>query len=411
MVVKQRFDKKLAQLGFAAAWGFWFGALGGGPSFATAREADSHTFPITVVDNRIFVDVKLDGTGPYKFILDSGGGQGAVLDTALFRHLGLASTAESQARGAGENTQRALHGTLKALAVDDLRIPNLSVLALDLAPLAGVIGFPQLDGVLGDDLFRRYVVHVDYERSELRIESPQHFRIPRGGLVVPISLYKNFIPVTTGSLDGIPGRFAIDLGDRSALTLFGPFWRAHRIDERDGPAYDAMTGYGIGGPINAKLTRVRELKFGQVSLANPVARLSLQRRGGFADSQLAGSVGGAILSLFEVIFDYPHGRIILVPRSTAPEHATDRSGAWFAVDASGIYVYAVAPGTPAEEAGLQAKDRVVEINGVASRSFDVFELRGLASDPRASELALEVDRSGERLGKTLRLRDLIHGAR
>jgi hypothetical protein len=204
---------------------------------------------------------------------------------------------------------------------------------------------------------------------------------------------------------------AIDLGDRSALTLFGPFWRAHRIDEVDGPAYDAMTGYGIGGPINAKLTRVRELKFGQISVANPVTRLSLQQRGAFADSKIAGSVGGAILSRFEVIFDYPHGRIILIPRPDAPEQATDRSGAWFAVDASGIYVYAVAPGTPAAEAGLQVRDRVVEINGVASGAFDVFELRGLASDLRTDELALLVERSGSRLGKTLRLRDLIPGAR
>jgi PDZ domain/Aspartyl protease len=409
--MKPRTDMKLGQLALAATCGFWFGALGLGPSLAAARDTDVHTFPITIVDNRIFVDVKLDGTGRYKFILDSGGGRGAVLDAALFRRLGLVSTAESQERGAGESTQRALHGTLKALAVDDFRIPNLSVIGLDLAPLAGVIGFPQLDGVLGDDLFRRYVVYVNYQRNELQIESPRHFRIPRGGLVVPIRLYQNFIPVATGSVDGIPGSIAIDLGDRSALTLFGPFWMAHRIDEVDGPAYDAMTGYGIGGPINAKLTRVRELKFGQISVANPVTRLSLQQRGAFADSKIAGSVGGAILSRFEVIFDYPHGRIILIPRPDAPEQATDRSGAWFAADASGIYVYAVAPGTPAAEAGLQVRDRVVEINGVASGAFDVFELRGLASDLRTDELALVVGRSGSRLGKTLRLRDLIPGAR
>ena len=127
------------------------------------HDGDVATLPITIVDNRVIVDVTLNGSGPYKFILDSGAGRGAVLDAALFAHLGLTSNAESQESGAGEKTQRALHGTLASLAIGlgDLRFSKLPIRAVDLAPLAGVIGFPQLDGVLGDDLFRRYVVHVD----------------------------------------------------------------------------------------------------------------------------------------------------------------------------------------------------------------------------------------------------------
>ena len=159
-----------------AACGICLGAFIAEPSFAVTHDGDVATLPITIVDNRVIVDVTLNGSGPYKFILDSGAGRGAVLDAALFAHLGLTSNAESQESGAGEKTQRALHGTLASLAIGlgDLRFSKLPIRAVDLAPLAGVIGFPQLDGVLGDDLFRRYVVHVDYGSpgASSRISAP-----------------------------------------------------------------------------------------------------------------------------------------------------------------------------------------------------------------------------------------------
>ena len=245
------------------------------------------------------------------------------------------------------------------------------------------------------------------DRQELRVESARHFRIPPRALAVPIRLYQDFIPVTTGSVDGIPGDIAIDLGGRSALTLFGPFWRAHRLDEMHGPTFDAMTGYGIGGPIKAKLTRIQELKFGEVSVAESRNEVVATTKRGFADPRIVGSISGAILGRFDVTFDYPQALIVLVPRANVVEATPDRSGAWFAVDAGGVYVYAVAPGSPAAEAGLQAKDRVVEVNGTATDAVGVFKLRRAAADARANNLELVVERPRGRLTVVMQLRDLV----
>lgn len=120
-----------------------------------------------------------------------------------------------------------------------------------------------------------------------------------------------------------------------------------------------------------------------------------------------GSISGAILGRFDVTFDYPQALIVLVPRANVVEATPDRSGAWFAVDAGGVYVYAVAPGSPAAEAGLQAKDRVVEVNGTATDAVGVFKLRRAAADARANNLELVVERPRGRLTVVMQLRDLV----
>lgn len=71
----------------------------GAPKNLTFEGRDSFSVPFELVDNRIFVGVWLDGRGPFKFILDTGGYGGLSLETA--RRVGLRLGNEVQGRGAG----------------------------------------------------------------------------------------------------------------------------------------------------------------------------------------------------------------------------------------------------------------------------------------------------------------------
>jgi len=126
-------------------------------------------------------------------------------------------------------------------------------------------------------VFDAYVVDLDFARSRVRFLSPAGYAAPAGATVIPFELYQT-IPVVNGEIAGIKGRFLIDLGDRSSLTLFGPFWRAHHLERVFAPGIVAITGYGLGGPVKGELIRGLGSvncppAIGQPALATPARRL------------------------------------------------------------------------------------------------------------------------------------------
>jgi hypothetical protein len=71
------------------------------PTFKIANGKTSFSVPFELIDNRIFINVGLNGKGPYRFILDSGGyGQ---ISLELAREINLPLGEEGQGVGAGQN--------------------------------------------------------------------------------------------------------------------------------------------------------------------------------------------------------------------------------------------------------------------------------------------------------------------
>ncbi|MEJ0042840.1 MAG: hypothetical protein WDM81_11810 [Rhizomicrobium sp.] len=121
------------------------------------------------------------------------------------------------------------------------------------------------------------------------------------------------------------GRFVVDTGDRSALTLFGPFWRAHQLDDTLGPGLEALTGYGVGGPIKGIVVRVPAFGFGKANAKGIVARLSLQNPAASPIRRSPAASAPACSKHFRTIVDYPHNRFLLVPLKAEPDRF-DRAG-------------------------------------------------------------------------------------
>src|SRR4051794_13929337 len=63
---------------------------------------NSFTLPFRLIDNRVFIEAKLNGKGPFPLILDTGASGTVVLSAA--QRLGLKIENESQQRGVGEKT-------------------------------------------------------------------------------------------------------------------------------------------------------------------------------------------------------------------------------------------------------------------------------------------------------------------
>ncbi len=364
--------------------------------------------PVSLVDNRPFVDVRLDGKGPYSFILDTGSSE-TTLSAALARSLRLAARRGADGTGAGERTVQLQDVHVATLTVGPLSLGPLDAPAIDTAALSRVIGFAHFDGVLGVEIFRHYVVTIDAAQRKIVLDAPARFQPEAGAVAVPFTLDENGMPVVAASAAGVTGLFQVDTGDRSSLTLFGPFWRAHGLDHALGRTVTAMTGYGIGGPIMGIVGRPTNLVIGGISVPRPLTRLSLQKSGSFTRADRAGSIGMGVLKRFRVSFDYERHTMWLAKGADFPvPDAYDRSGLWLGLASkTALEVIAVTPGSPAADAGLQPGDMMTKLGDLPAGPDTLFDVRNSLQMSGERTLMVSAARNGRPYETRLTTKDQI----
>jgi hypothetical protein len=374
-------------------------------SFVGGRS--SFTVPFELVDNRIFVDVTLEGRGPFKFILDTGGYGGLSVETA--RKIGAKLGNEVEGCGAGESVVKAWETSVAETRIGGLVLKDQDYRVFDFSDMRHVFGSQTFDGIIGLPVFSQAVVRVDYARRLLTFTEASKFSYRGAGAPVTFEL-ERFLPIVRGEVDGTPVRLGLDTGDRSAFTLKSPFVERQRLRERYAPKVEAVTGFGIGGPIRAQVVRLRSLRFGPFEIEAPVTRFSLQKAGAFAAGDTAGNVGGAILRQFTVTFDYARRRLYFEKnRSFGRRDTYDRAGLWLSGSADGrsFEVFDVTARGPAAEAGLKPGDRVLRIDGRSVDGLRLIAARDELRDARRKTVRLTVQDGGGMREVVIKLRDLV----
>jgi hypothetical protein len=374
-------------------------------TFAGGRS--SFTVPFELVDNRIFVAVTLEGKGPFKFILDTGGYGGISVETA--KRIGAKLGNEVEGRGAGETIVKAWETSVAETRIGGLVLKDQDFRVFDFSDARHVFGSQTFDGIIGLPVFSQAIVRVDYARRTLTFAEPSKFARARRGVAVAFEL-ERFLPIIRGEVDGMPVRLGLDTGDRSAFTLKSPFVEQYRLRESYAPKVEAVTGFGIGGPIRAQVVRLRSLKFGPFEIGGAVTRFSLQKAGAFAASDTAGNVGGAILKQFTVTFDYTRRRLYFEKnRDFGRRDTYDRAGLWMsgAADGRSFEVFDVVASGPAAEAGLKVGDRVVRIDGRSVETLRLIAARNELKDARRKSVRLTVQDSSGTREVVVKLRDLV----
>jgi hypothetical protein len=383
----------------------------GAASNLTFEGGESFTVPFELVDNRIFVGVWLEGKGPFRFILDTGGYGGMSAETA--RKIGAKLGNEVEGRGAGESVVKAWETVVGETRIGDgkggLVLKGQDFRVFDFSDMRHVFGSEVFDGIIGLPVFSQAVVRVDYGKRLLTFTKPSSFSY--GGKAAPVEFeLERFLPIVRGEVDGLPVRLGLDTGDRSAFTLKGPFVEGHRLRERYAPKFEAVTGWGIGGPIRSQVVRLPVLKFAGFEFRETLARLSLQKSGAFTANDTAGNVGGAVLKRFAVTFDYPRRRLYFEKQSNDNGRAPyDRAGLWLSgsADRRAFEVYDVVARGPADEAGIKVGDRVVAVDGKKVESLKLIATREGLKDARRKSVRLTVQSGATTREVVVRLRDLI----
>jgi hypothetical protein len=366
----------------------------------------STTVPFTLLNNHVFIEVMVNGTGPFRFIVDTGGHNIVTPSTVAALHLN--AQGDAPAHGAGEATVSSGYAKVHSLRLGSLSIRDQTMTVLDFdAP--GVEGV-RTDGMIGFEVFRRFVTTFDYAANKLTLTNPKFFDAARAGTPLKFKFYDH-MPQIEGHIDGIAGRFNLDTGSRSEVDLTKPFVDSNHWRTTHPKGVLAVTGWGVGGPGKSYSVRGHELTLGGVSGQNIIIGLSTQDSGAFSDPNYEGNVGSGFLKRFIVTFDYDRQITYLKPRTgtIADAGAFDRSGMWVNARQNGGYqIMDVAAAGPAQGAGLRVGDVIEAVDGkpVAEEGLSDFRLRLRTAAP-GSIVALTVNNGGQQRALTLTLADQI----
>lgn len=370
-----------------------------------AQEATSMSVPFRLLNNHIYVEGRVNGKGPYTFIVDTGGH--TLLSARVIAEAGLARRGNSPESGAGEKQSSLSFVPVRTISIGGVEMHDQVAFAAEIyrPEIEGIA----VDGMVGFELFRRLVVRVDYGRKVLTFTEPGHASLSDAGVGVPFVFYDH-VPFVRGRLDGISATFDIDTGSRSELDVTSPAAVRDHLWERYPQGIRAVTGWGVGGEVSSYVVRVRSITLGTVTVDAPVADLSEAKHGSFSDPNYDGNVGSALLKRFVVTFDYGNRMMYLRRIEPVPPDVGDfdRSGLWINAGKAGYRVTSVAPGSPAAEAGLQPGDLIIELDGRRAKAEDLSEARELLRARSAgSSVPMLVRGKAATRRVVLTLRDLI----
>ncbi len=256
------------------------------------------TIPCDLAKNALFFRVRLNGSEPLWFTLDSGAGA-TYIDQHLAEKMGLQFTGTRLVQGAGK-------GKIKVRTFGDVsfELPEVvsdrhQIHSADLSSLHEQWG-RRLDGFFGYDFLERFIVVLDYESKRLTVADPSTFHYDGPGEVFPLEFQGN-LPFIRGTVEvaGNPPEdslLLVDSGSQDGVD--------HPLIASSFGAKPTTTGVGLGRETRGVFGRVERLQLGRFEL-----------RGLFGAAGGAGLgarlIGGGVLSRFRVTFDYSHKRMIL----------------------------------------------------------------------------------------------------
>lgn len=357
--------------------------------FARAGQGDScpaigapaAEIPFTLIGDHIYTEASVDGTGPYRFIVDTGGVN--LVDVSLAKQLSLRMTGSEAGHGTGPETVESGKTTVERLTLGKITFTGQPFYTFDFGQLYPGGGVKMM-GMVGAALFRPYVTCIDFDHKLIDLIEPAKFDALRAGSKLTITIKGSELTVP-GSFDGIPGVFQIDTGSPTTLTLAAPFVAQHQLLKRF-PRQVETTSGGVGGAMREYVVRGSDLVLGAERIQRPIVALAAVSKGTLPKWGFSGIVGNGALKRYVVTLDFPGKRLFLKRYETAPADLDtyDRSGMRIETESAGFRLVSVAAGTPAAEAGLHPGDVIVAVDG---RPASVITLPGLRDELRQRSLA------------------------
>jgi hypothetical protein len=383
--------------------------------------ADGRTkvqIPIEVHNNLIVVPVVLNGALPLKFILDTGVRTTILTQKTFTDILNLTYARKYTISGPGGEKLIEAYVTNNV----SLELPGvlgrghaMLVLEEDYLELRNYLGV-DVHGILGYELFSRFIIEINYEKKIMTLMLPERFRKKRKYHTIPIRIEdtKPYLTTPVVLSDGtqLTAKLLVDSGASHGLML-----DPASDDRIDFPklVVSSVIGRGLGGEITGKVGRIKTLHLGPYKVENMIA--NFPDPNSYFDSLKLGSttrngtIGGETLSRFTVVFNFSREEM-LIKKNHAFRKGFHYNLSGMTVKAKGsrlnvFEVTGVRQQSTADKAGLKEGDLIVSINGQLTKNIDLNIINAMLNHRPGKKINLSVDRKGQRVRVDFRLEDQI----
>ena len=422
--------------------------------FNLNSDVKKQTISFKLLSNLIVFPIEVNGK-ELNFILDSGVGSTILFNLDHSDSLSLKNVQKVKLQGLGsEEPIDAILSKKNTFHFKEINGYNqdLFVLFDDAFDLSSKLGIT-VNGIIGYEILKDFVVHVNYSTKKLSFYNPATYvyKDCKKCEAFELEIYKNKPYINIGvKLDEMtekitPVKLLVDSGGSDAMWLF----------ENSSPDIKAPTkffhdflGEGLSGTIYGKRAIIKELVIGQFGLKYPTVSYPDSSAVVFARSFEArnGSLGGSILKRFKVIIDYKNSKITLKKGSsfTKPfrynmsgielvyygktlvkEQAKGQT--FFSLsdnqnsDQNKIilnyeYKYSFKPsykihklrvGSPAYRSGLRENDILIKINGKYTYELKLEEIVAKFYQKENTRINLLIERNGQNYSYKFNLENML----
>lgn len=406
-----------------------------------------------LVNNLIIIPIEVNGA-QLSFILDSGVNKPILFNLSDKDSIQINNVSEIVIKGLGEGEPiNALISSSNLFRIGEVVNTDQQLYVvmdkeLNLSPRLGI----PVHGIIGYDLFRDFIVELNYSSKYLKLHDPDLYRSKKSSKTrtLPLQIIQNKAYVQGDVLmknkQSIPVKLLIDSGSSDALWLFEDLDRGLGVP-RDN--YVDFLGQGLSGSIYGKRTKIDGIKLTGFLLKDAkTAFPDLQYFNSmttFGDRN--GSLGGEVLKRFTLVFNYGNSTLSLRKNSLfnkpfdfnlsgidiqhngmryISESIADANGAVLADSGKSfgdvqilfenmtrlsmvpeIIVSGIRAGSPGHEAGLQEGDVILAVNGKKVHHYKLQQILQMLNDKEGKRVKVLIERYQKDMLITYVLKDIF----
>jgi hypothetical protein len=368
----------------------------------------SITIKFKTSSNLIIIPVAINNSDTLNFILDTGVRYPIITELPFVNKLNLNFLQPINVKGLGEGEQlTAYKSGSNTISIEGMVAYNeeIHMIISENFQISHILGIP-VHGLIGFNLFKDYVVKIDYSEHRITLTKPENFTYKERerDIVLPLTFEQGKPFVTTNIVtdknEDVPVKLLVDTGASDAL------WLSTNSDSRISLPenhIETFLGRGLSGDLYGTKGRIGAIWVGPLVLYEPIVAFPENDMVDklIGDNDRNGTLGAEILRRFYVTMDYPNKRLILRPNSDLKDE--------FNYNMSGLEVTNPMPGapiflisdirknSPAYYAGIQENDQIIALNNTNDKSLTLNDINLLFQSREDKRIKMTILRNGEQI--------------